>query len=61
MSDYEPAAEDYPAFGRVVWRERTRRDEGMDADSAARKLDFLFGERENESAQGLTRDRPPPE
>ena len=54
------AAEDYRRL--VDWfrvREQTRWDEQMDADSAAGKLDFLFGEGENESGQGLARSWPP--
>jgi hypothetical protein len=39
-------------------REQTRWDEEMDRDSSAGKLDFLFREAENESAQGLLRDWP---
>jgi len=40
-------------------REQTRWDEQMDQDSAAGKLDFLFREAEDESAQGLARNWPP--
>jgi hypothetical protein len=39
-------------------REQSRWDEQMDRDSSAGKLDFLFREAENESAQGLLRDWP---
>jgi hypothetical protein len=39
--------------------DQTRWDKQMDRDSAAGKLDFLFGEAESESAQGLLRDWPP--
>jgi len=45
----------------VQWfreREQSRWDEQMDADSAAGKLDFLFGEAESESAKGLLREWP---
>jgi hypothetical protein len=38
-------------------REQTRWDQQMDRDSGAGKLDFLFAEAENESAEGL-RDWP---
>jgi hypothetical protein len=41
-------------------REQTRWDAQMDRDSAAGRLDFLFREAEDESAQGLVRDWPPP-
>jgi hypothetical protein len=41
-------------------REQTRWDDQMDQDSATGKLDFLFGEAESESMQGLIRDWPPP-
>jgi hypothetical protein len=41
-------------------QDQTRWDEQMDRDSAAGKLDFLFREAVDESAQGLTRDWPPP-
>ena len=40
--------------------EQTRWDEQLDRDSVAGKLDFLFKEAEDESAQGLVRDWPPP-
>ena len=39
--------------------EQARWDEQMDRDSSAAKLDFLFGEAESESAQGLLREWPP--
>ena len=38
--------------------EQRRWDEQMDRDSAAGKLDFLFAEAENESAQGLLHEWP---
>jgi len=41
-------------------QDQTRWDEQMDRDSAAGKLDFLFREAADESAQGLVRDWPPP-
>jgi hypothetical protein len=37
-------------------REETRWDEQMDQDSTSGKLDFLFQEAEDESAQGLVRE-----
>jgi hypothetical protein len=43
----------------IRMREQTRWDEQMDRDSAAGKLDFLFNEAEDESAQGLVRNWPP--
>lgn len=46
----------------VLWfraREQARWDEQMDRDSSAGKLDFLFEEADNESAQGLLREWPP--
>jgi hypothetical protein len=52
--------EDYQRL--VGWfrvREQTRWDDQIDADSAAGKLDFLFGEGESDSGQGLTRPWPP--
>lgn len=39
--------------------EQTRWDEQMDRDSAGGKLDDLFAEADNESAQGLLREWPP--
>ena len=45
----------------VQWiraREQTRWDEQMDRDSSTGKLDFLFGEGDSESAQGLLRESP---
>jgi hypothetical protein len=39
--------------------EQTRWDLQMDQDSSAGKLDFLFGEADSESAQGLLREWPP--
>jgi hypothetical protein len=47
----------------VQWfhkREQRRWDAQMDSDSSAGKLDFLFEEAENESAEGLPREWPPP-
>ncbi len=52
--------EDYRRF--VDWfrtREQTRWDEQMDQDSVAGKLDFLFGEAQSESEQGLVQGWPP--
>ncbi len=40
-------------------REQTHWDERLDQDSVAGKLDFLFREAEDESAQGLVRNWPP--
>ena len=40
-------------------REQARWDEQIDRDSSGGKLDFLFAEAENESAEGLLRDWPP--
>jgi hypothetical protein len=54
------APEEYQRF--VDWfraREQERWDQQMDRDCVAGKLDFLFGEAETESAQGLVRDWPP--
>jgi hypothetical protein len=45
----------------VQWfrsREEKRWDDQMDSDSSAGKLDLLFDEAENESAQGLLREWP---
>ena len=45
----------------VQWfrlREQRRWDEQMDADSTTGNLDFLFDERESESAKGLLREWP---
>ena len=39
--------------------EQRRRDEQMDRDSAAGRLDFLFEEAESEMAKGLLREWPP--
>jgi hypothetical protein len=39
--------------------DQARWEEQMDRDSASGKLDFLFGEAESESAQGLLREWPP--
>ena len=39
--------------------EQARWDEQVDRDSSAGRLDFLFGEAESESEQGLLRDWPP--
>jgi hypothetical protein len=41
-------------------QDQARWDEQMDRDSAAGKLDFLFNEAVDESAQGLVRNWPPP-
>ena len=52
--------EDYRRL--VNWfrnREQTRWDEQMDRDSAAGKLDFLFGEVDGESEQKLVQRWPP--
>jgi hypothetical protein len=50
-------------YRRVVeWiraREQSPWDEQIDQDSFAGKLDFLFAEAENESAEGPLRDWPP--
>jgi len=46
----------------VEWiraQDQARWDEQMDRDSATGKLDFLFREAEEESAQGLVRGWPP--
>ncbi len=54
------APEDYRRL--VEWfrtREQTRWDEQMDQDSVAGKMDFLFGEAERESEQGLVQEWPP--
>jgi hypothetical protein len=40
--------------------EQKRWDEKLDSDSFSGKLDFLFEEAENESANGLLREWPPP-
>jgi hypothetical protein len=54
-------AEDYRRLSRWFHeREQTRWDEQIDRDSAAGKLDLLFGEAEDESERGLLRDWPPP-
>ncbi|HEY6342596.1 MAG TPA: hypothetical protein VIY49_13970 [Bryobacteraceae bacterium] len=42
-------------------REETRWDEQMDRDSSSGKLDFLFQEAKDESAQGPVREWPPPQ
>jgi len=39
--------------------EHRRWDEQMDADSASRRLEFLFEEGEKESGEGLLREWPP--
>ena len=39
--------------------EQTRWDEQLDRDSSAGKLDFLFEEAANESAQEILREWPP--
>jgi hypothetical protein len=41
-------------------REQATWDEQMDRDSASGKLDFLFGEAQDEFASGLVRNWPPP-
>lgn len=50
-------------YGRLLeWfraREQKLWDEQIDQDSASGKLDFLFQEIEDESAQGLLREWPP--
>ena len=43
----------------IRFRERAIWDEQMDRDSSSGKLDFLFGEAEDESARGLVRNWPP--
>lgn len=43
----------------IFAREQARWDEQMDRDSTMGKLDFLFREAEDESAQGLLRNWPP--
>jgi hypothetical protein len=40
-------------------REQTRWDEQIDRDCATGKLDFLFGEAEDESKQSLVQHWPP--
>ncbi len=66
VEEIEAAITSLPSeeYGRLVdWiraREQTRWDEQMDRDSVAGKLEFLFREAEDESAQGLVRDWPPP-
>jgi hypothetical protein len=40
--------------------EQARWDEQLDRDSCAGKLDFLFAEAEEKSAQSLLREWPPP-
>ncbi len=52
--------EEYKRF--VEWfraREQARWDEQLDRDSAAGKLDFLFDEADQDSAQGVLREWPP--
>ena len=50
-------------YGRLLeWfrtQEQRRWDEQLDRDSSSGKLDFLFKEAEDESAQGLLREWPP--
>jgi len=66
VEDIEAAITNLPPedYRRLVeWfreREQTRWDDQLDQDSAAGKLDFLFGEAERESAHGLVRAWPPP-
>jgi hypothetical protein len=61
VEEIEAAIANLPAddYRRLVdWfraREQSRWDDQIDRDSAAGKLDFLFGEAERESAQGLVR------
>ncbi len=54
------APEEYQRL--VHWfrvREQARWDEQLDRDSSAGKLDFLFAEAEEESAQDRLREWPP--
>ena len=66
VEEIETAIDSLPPedFRRIAqwFRERDQRhwDERLDSDSASGKLDFLFEEVENESAQGLLRKWPPP-
>ena len=59
VEEIEAAIDGLPPeeYQRIVqWlrvREEQRWDERMDRDSSSGKLDFLFGEAENESAKGL--------
>lgn len=64
VEQIEAAIEGLPPeeYRRIVqWfrvREQARWDSQLDADSSEGKLDFLFDEAENESAQGLLREWP---
>jgi hypothetical protein len=66
VQEIEAAIDGLPPeeFRRIVqWfheREQERWDAQMDGDSLAGKLDFLFEEAENEFAEGLLREWPPP-
>ncbi|HUI54197.1 MAG TPA: hypothetical protein VLY04_04455 [Bryobacteraceae bacterium] len=52
--------EDYRRFSEWFRElEQSRWDEQLDHDSASGKLDCLFAEAENESAQGLIQPWPP--
>jgi hypothetical protein len=65
VEEIESAISSLPAedFRRIAeWflaLEQTRWDEQIDRDSASGKLDAIFEEADNESAQGLLRERPP--
>jgi hypothetical protein len=53
-------AEEFDRF--LQWfreREQTRWDQQLDRDSSSGKLDFLFREAEEQSAQGPLREWPP--
>ncbi|MBL0156671.1 MAG: hypothetical protein IPP47_06150 [Bryobacterales bacterium] len=64
VEQIEAAIEGLPPeeYRRIVqWfrvREQARWDAQLDADSSEGKLDFLFDEADNESAQGLLREWP---
>jgi hypothetical protein len=64
VEEIESAISSLPAedFRRIAeWflaLEQTRWDEQMDRDSASGKLDAIFEEADNESAQGLLREWP---
>jgi hypothetical protein len=66
VEEIEAAIDGLPPeeFRRIVewFREREQRiwDEKMDRDSCAGKLDFLFVEADEESAEGLLREWPSP-
>ncbi len=51
--EYQRLAQWFHAREQMLW------DEEMDRDSSAGRLDFLFDEAEEESAQGLLREWPP--